>query len=57
MYPGLAPALVAQDEVGGEVTSDSADEGDNLCRFFDGDDDTEVMNLPLPRNELGKGGL
>ena len=49
MYPGLASALAAQDEVGDEVTSDPADKGDELCRLFDGHDNTEVMNLPEPR--------
>ena len=49
MYPGLASALAAQDEAGDEVTSDSADEGDKLCQFFDGHDNTEVMNMPEPR--------
>ena len=49
MYPGLASALAAQDEFGDEVTSDSADKGDKLCQFFDGHDNSEVMNLPVPR--------
>ena len=47
MYPGLASALVAQDKVGDEITSDSADY--KLCQFFGGHDNTEVMNLPGPR--------
>ena len=34
MYLGRAPALAAQDQVGDEVTLDSADEGDNLCVFL-----------------------
>ena len=34
MYQGLASALAAQDKVDDEVTSDSADEGDKLCRFL-----------------------
>ena len=49
MYPGLASALTAQDEVGDEVTLGSANEGDNLCQFFDGQDNAEVMNLQKPR--------
>ena len=49
MYSGLASALAVQDEVGDEVTSDSADEGDKPCRFFDSHDNTGVMNLPEPR--------
>ena len=32
--PGLTAALTAQDEFGDENTSDSADEGDKLCRFL-----------------------
>ena len=49
MYLGLAPALTAQDKIGDEVTSDSADEGDKLCLLFYGHDNTEVMDLPEPR--------
>ena len=49
MYPGLASALTAQDEVGDEVTLGSANEGDNLCQFFDGQDNAEIMNLQKPR--------
>ena len=48
--PGASiAALATQDEVGDEVTSNSADERDKLCRFFDGHDNTAVMNLPEPR--------
>lgn len=54
MYPGQAAALAEENEVGDEVTSDSADEGDNLCNFFDDHDNASVMALPLPRTELGE---
>ena len=33
-YPGLASALAAQDEVGDEVTSGSADEGESCVSFL-----------------------
>ena len=55
MYPGQASASTEEDEVGDEVTSDSAYEGDRLCQFFDDRDNAGVINLPLPQNELGQG--
>ena len=53
MYPGQASASAEEDKVGDEVTTDSANEGDSLCQFFDDCDNAGVMNLPLPLNELG----
>ena len=49
MYPGQASALVEEDEVGDKVTSDFSNEVDNLSQFFNGHDNTEVINLPEPR--------
>ena len=49
MYPGQAPALVEEDEVGDKVTSDFSNEGDNLSHFLNGHGNTEVINLPEPR--------
>ena len=34
MYPELASALAAKDEIEDKVASDSADEGDHLCKFL-----------------------
>ena len=51
MFSGQASASAEKNEVSDEVTSDSPNEGDNLSQWFDGYDNTEVMNLPLPRNE------
>ena len=55
MYPGQAIASAEDDEVGDEVASDSTDEGDRLCHFFDDPDNAGVMTMPLPQNELGQG--
>ena len=40
MYPELASALAAKDEIEDKVASDSADEGDHLCQIFEGHDNT-----------------
>ena len=53
MYPGQASASAEEDKVGDEVTTDSANEGDSLCQFFDDSDNADVGNLPLPLNEIG----
>ena len=53
MYPGQASALAEEDKVGDEVTTDSANEGDRLCQFFDDCYNAAVMKSPLPLNELG----
>ena len=53
MYPGQASASAEKDKVGDEVTTESANEGDSLCQFFDDCDNADVGNLPLPLNELG----
>ena len=51
-YPGQASASAEEDEVRDEVTSDSPNEGDNLSQWFDGYDNTEVMNLPILNLEI-----
>ena len=48
MYPGQESALAEQDEVGAEDILDSISEGDHQSRFFDGHDNSAVMNLPGP---------
>ena len=55
MYPGQAAASAEENEVGDEVTSDSADEEDRLCQFLDGRDNAGVMTMPVSQNELGQG--
>jgi len=55
MYPGQASASAEEDQVGDEVTTDSANEGDSLCQFFDDCNNADVGNLPLPLNEVGLG--
>ena len=47
MYSGIVSALAAQDKIHDEVTSDSADEGDQLCQFFDGHDKNEVKEFAI----------
>ena len=55
MYPDQASASSEEDQVGDEVATDSANEGDSLCQFFDDCDNAAVGNLPLPLNEIGLG--